>query len=284
MKRKVLLLTDFSKHSWHAIQYAQELYKDDTCDFYILNVYSTAGNLVDSLLNMGPGIELYEISKTESENGLVQVLNKLALKQFQNPKHKFYPISTFDNIIEAIKICVEEKDIEMIVMGNKGKNSSLNAIYGRTSLRVMEKVRNCPVLIIPEHAKQEMPKEIVFPTSFKTHFKIRELDYLIDIAKKCNASIKVLHISSEEKLSSRQLSNKELLKESFETINFSIHTLSQMNIAMALKCFVESRNSDMIAFINKKHLLFTSILTQPLVRQISYDPKVPILSLHDLRN
>ncbi|MFG6686679.1 hypothetical protein ACGK9U_08865 [Mariniflexile sp. HNIBRBA6329] len=49
MHRKILLPTDFSKNECHVITYALELYKKDPCDFYILNVFSTTSNIIDSL-------------------------------------------------------------------------------------------------------------------------------------------------------------------------------------------------------------------------------------------
>ncbi|WP_142786300.1 universal stress protein [Changchengzhania lutea] len=284
MKRKILLPTDFSKNAWHAINYALKLYKDDYCDFYILNVFSATSDVIKSLISMEPGSELYETTKAASESELAQVLDMLAYRDHKNPKHHFKPISTFNDVIEAIKNIVEEKDIEMIIMGTKGKTNSRGVAYGSTAINVMEKVRNCPVIVVPESAKHDLPKEIVFPTSFKTHLKKRELNYLIDIAKKCKSSIKILHVSEEDNLDKKQLSNKKLLEEYFEDINHSYHTLSHIDVATAINCFVESRASDMVTFINKKHVFFGSILTHPLVKNIGRDSKVPILVMHDLRN
>ncbi len=284
MRRKILLPTDFSKNAWHAINYAIELYKQDRCDFYILNVFSAAGNIVDSLLNMMPGNELYESAKLESENRLTKVLDMLMFSDKGSPKHQFKTISTFNDPIEAIKTVVEEKDIEMIVMGTKGETGTRKVVYGSTAINVMEKVRNCPVIVVPQDAVHTLPKEIVFPTSYKTHFKRRELNYLIEIAKRCNASVIILHVSTEKILDKKQIANKGLLEEYFEGIDHSFHVLSHMEIPAAIGCFVESRESDMVAFINKKHAFFGSILTQPLVKEISYQSKVPILVMHDLRN
>ena len=284
MKRKILLPTDFSKNSWHAIIYAIELYKKQACDFYILNIFSVTGNIIDSLINMDPGSELYEIAKLDSENGLAKISDMLTFKDYHNPKHHFTTISTFNNVLEAIKRIVEEKDIEMIIMGNKGKTASITDVFGSVAVDVMEKIRNCPVIVVPETAKHNLPNEIVFPTSYKTHLKRRELNYLLDISKLCNAAIRVLHVSNEDELSDKQLKNKNLLAEYFEGINYTFHFLTHTDITEATNCFVESRDSDMIAFINKKHMFFGSILTQPLVKEIGYKSKVPILVLHDLRN
>jgi nucleotide-binding universal stress UspA family protein len=284
MKRKILLPTDFSANASQAINYALELYKDEPCLFYLFNVFYINSNDIESLIYMEPGSEMYETAKQNSESELETLMNTYAFGKNGNPKHSFQTISTFNNPLEAIKAIVEEKDIELIVMGTRGATNSNSKIYGSTAIDVMEKIRNCPVIVVPQLAKPHLPKEIVFPTSYKTHFKKRELNYLIDIATLCNASIKILHISSEDKLSEIQTNNKKLLEEYFDDIKHSFHVLSHMSIPSAINCFVESRESDMVAFINKKHTFFGSILSQPLVKGIAYESKVPVLVMHDLRN
>ncbi|MFH4964028.1 universal stress protein [Gaetbulibacter sp. M235] len=284
MKLKILLPTDFSKNAWYAITYALELYKNSFCNFYILNVFSATSNVIDSLLNMEPGSELYETAKLNSENGLAKVWDMISLLDYKNTKHHFEIISKFNNPVDAIKNVVEEKDIDMIVMGTKGETDSRSKVFGGVAIDVMEKVRNCPVIVVPEKAKHILPKEIVFPTSYKTYFKRRELNHLIDLARNCNASVKVLHINNEDKLSEIQLSNKKLLEEYFEGIDYSFHSLSNIELPTAINCFIESRESDMVAFINRKHVFFGSMITNPLVKNIGYTSRVPILVMHDLRN
>ncbi len=284
MKRKILLPTDFSANAAKAIKYALEIYKDEPCDFYLLNVFFVKSKDIESLINMDKGSEMYEISKANSENGLNDLLDSLDALENGKSVHSFQTISVFNDVLEAIKTAVEEKDIDLIVMGTRGETNSESKIYGSTAINVMEKIRNCPVIVVPELARMGPPKEIVFPTSYKTHFKSRELTYLIDIAKQCNASIKVLHISDEDNLSEKQLANKKLLEDNFEDVKYSFHYLSHMSVPNAINCFVESRESDMVAFINKKHTFFSSILSQPLVKGIAYVSIVPMLVMHDLRN
>ena len=284
MNRKILLPTDFSKSAWHAINYALELYKEDNCIFYILNVFSATSNVFESLLNMEPGSELYETKKTNSEKGLGKVLDLILFNDESNPKHVFKTISVFNNPVEAIKNIVDEKDIEIIVMGTKGETNNQKSAFGSVAINVMEKVRNCPVIVVPEDAVHTMPKEIVFPTDYKINFKKRELNYLLDITKKCDAAIVVLHITEEEKLSKTQIENKKLLEEYLEDVKCSFHTLPNYSVESAVNLFVESRESDMVAFINKKHALFGSVFVQPMVKELGFHSKVPMLVMHDLRN
>ena len=284
MKRRILLPTDFSRNSWNAIKYALELYKNDTCNFYLLNVFYATGNIMESLARLEPGSELYEAAKSESKKGLKNITELLNVQGYNNPNHHIEEISTFNNPLQAIKNIVETKDIEMIVMGTKGQTDSRHIVYGSTAIYVMEKVRNCPVIVVPEKAKQTLPKEIVFPTSYKTHYKRRELIYLIEIAEKCDAKIEILHISEEEQLDENQKNQKQMLKEIFEDVSYDFHELSYNSVETAINVFIESRGSDMVAFINKKHFFFSSVLTQPLVKEVGFHSKVPILVLHDLRN
>jgi hypothetical protein len=138
--------------------------------------------------------------------------------------------------------------------------------------------------VVPQKAKTTLPKEIVFPTSYRTHYKKRELNYLTEISKKCEASIVILHVSEENELNKNQKENKLLLEEILESTNYKFHDLPHHSIIGAVNIFVESRDSDMVAFINKKHTFFGSILTNAMVKDISFHLKVPILVMHDLRN
>ena len=284
MRKKIAVPTDFSKNAWNAISYALELFKNEACDFYLLNAFFGTNNLIENIMNMGSGGEFFEEAKAESEDNLSRLLDKLIINEHGNPKHNFKTISVYNDPIEAIKDAVEQKDIEIVIMGSKGKTSDKGTVFGSVAVNAMEKVRNCPVLVVPEKAKHSLPKEIVFPTSYETHYKRRELSYLTDIAKKCDATIAILHVSEEDELNENQKERKQMLKEIFEDVSYTLHTISHYSVESAVNIFVESRDSDMVAFINKKHSFFGSILTNPMVKGIAFHSKVPILVMHDLRN
>ena len=78
MRHKILIPTDFSKNATQALHYALELYKNEHCDFYLLNVFSVENNIMDSLMKMDPGSALYESKKLHSENGLAKVYDMIA--------------------------------------------------------------------------------------------------------------------------------------------------------------------------------------------------------------
>ncbi len=282
MKKRILLPTDFSKYAWNAINYALELYRNDDCEFFILNTFRENGYVLESMMVPEPGERLYELAKEESDKGLEKIYQQIIATKGLNPNHKIHLVNKFNFLIDAIKSLIEKKDIEMIVMGTKGVTDGTRTIYGSNTVDVMEEIRICPVIAVPAEASVVMPKEIVFPTDYKIYIKKKELNYLIDIVKKTKASLKVLHIiNGKENLSDKQLDNKQLLEAYFSEIEYTFHELNHNDIHNAISCFVESRDSNMVAFINKKHSFFGSILSRPLVKDLGYHSKVPVLALHN---
>lgn len=281
MDKRILLPTDFSKNALNAIRYALELYKDQTCDFYLLNAYLVNGYSIDKFFVPEPGDQAHENARHTSEKRFEKLMDILALNQ-DNPKHRFHTISTFNSLLFAIKSTIAKYDIDMVIMGTKGATGSESVVFGTNAVDVMEKVTECPVMAIPQELRFKAPKEIVFPTDYKTNFKRRELNYLLEIASFHHAAIRVLHIEKELKLNREQMSNKELLESILEGTDHSYHTLRDLKVKSGISAFVESRESDMIAFVNKKHSLFGSILSNPLVKEMGYHSKIPVLTLHDV--
>jgi nucleotide-binding universal stress UspA family protein len=268
MKKRILIPTDFSKNAWNAIEYAADLYRRESVDFFLLHAYGSSRS---------------STAAEQAEKGLQKTLQHLEIR-IVPPNHSYQVVAMDSLPLRAIKETIERKDIDLVVMGTKGETDDKDVFYGSNTMDAMEKVRNCPVLAIPGGLLYQDPNEIVFPTSYKTHYKRRELIYLFEISRITNAPIRILHVQSEKSLSPKMQSNKELLEDCLDGANYSFHWLENVGVQEGLFNFVSQRNSGMIAFINKKHQFFGSIFSNPLVKQLGMYAKVPVLALHDLRN
>jgi len=228
------------------------------------------------------GEPLYEAAKKEAKEGMERLVEILKLHP-DNDKHTIHTMVAFNSLSEAIRNVIEQKDIDIIVMGTKGVTDAKARIFGTNTVSVMEKIKECPVIAVPSGYFPEPPKEIVFPTDYKAHFKKRELDYLMEIAMLHGSKIDILHIDKNKdgKLNKMEESNKQLLLDILEGTDNEVHFLSDVKLSKGINLFVESKHCDMIVFMNRKHLFFGSILSNPLVKEIGYNPKVPILELND---
>lgn len=281
MKKSILLATDFYENSQNAIDYAIQLYKEYSCDFYILNTYNVEDYAVGFTAARG-----IEESKKKSIAGLANILERLSFID-DSINHKFHMISECGSLIEIMKEIIDKRDIDMVVMGTKGNTASRAQMYGSHTVLAMEKIRNCPVLVIPAETIFKEIKEIVFPTGYRIHYKKREFQYLIDIAKGTNATIHILNILDEdEQLDEDQLNNQKLLKDYFNGLEHNFHTVRNIEVQTALHSFIESHDIDMVTFINKKHNFFSNLFSrrQPMMKELGYYSTIPVLTLHDFKN
>ena len=278
--RKILIPTDFSKNAENAITYAIKLYKNEECEFFILNVFFVIGFATDNMLVPEIGEIAYKSAKKTSEEELKATLKNLQKNNIS--RHHFFTISKFNSLLNSIDEVVDDKKIDIIIMGTQGATNAADIIFGSNTVMVMEKERSCPVLAIPSEVTYSKPKEIVFPTSYTTYYKKNELKHLIDIATINKAAIRILHIEKENKQEQSENINKLLLDEYFDGIEHSFHILYNIEVETAIDCFVQSRESDMIAFINKKHGFIEAIFSRHLVQELGYKSKVPVLTMHNL--
>ncbi len=283
MKKNILLPTDFSRNAWNAAMYARELYKNEECVFYLMNGFSNAYVALGDMNSSASESNFFDTAQETSLVSLEKALKRIMIKPAY-PNHTYRTLAYFDLPLDAIKTAVDEKDIDVIVMGSKGELDNVVNVFGSTTIAVMEKVRICPVLAIPGDLTYKEPKEIVFPTNYKIHFKRRELQHLYEISKLTNAAIRILHVKDDIKLTVKQKNNKKLLENCFDGLEYSYHELDNIGFLEGLQNFVQSRGSDMIALLNKKHALFNTIWIHPIVKDLGHDTEVPVLVMHELKN
>ncbi|MGY8916206.1 MAG: universal stress protein, partial [Flavobacteriales bacterium] len=255
MDQRVLLPTDFSKNALNAIRYALDMYKDQHCEFFLMHAFQVDGYSLDNMMVPEPGNKAFDTAKKVSEDEFQKLLDILEL-HMTNPKHTYHTISCYNSLIDAINDTIGKRDIDLVIMGTKGSTGGKGVIFGTNTVATMEAVTDCPVLSVPEDFRFSPPVEIVFPTDYKTNFKRRELKHILNISMEHKTPIRILHIMEESKLTKTQEANKELLETILADVEYSFHTLSDTKVHKGIGFFIESRGSDMVAFLNKKHNFF----------------------------
>lgn len=283
MKKRILIPTDFSANAFNAIKYAMELFKKENCEFLIVNTYYLSGYSKENLLTPEPSDEDRKKVELRSVTNMEKLKATMAVYQ-DNPLHDFRYLSQFGPFFEIMRTTVEKENIELVVMGTQGQTDNKTVILGSNAVNFMEKIRHCPVMAIPATVKFKKPNEIVFPTSFQTQYKQKGLQTMVEIARLTDSPIRILHIQKDKSLSESQLKSKALLESILKDSTYTHHTLYDIDLNDGVRTFVQSRASDMIAFVNKKHNFFGSIFSNPMVKELEKHTNVPLLAMHDLRN
>lgn len=282
--KTILLPTDFSENSWNAIVYALTFLKDSTCTFYVLHVNSLSYlDATDS-----PYIQTEDFVENAftkpTKKRLRTLLKRISTEFPENKNHHFFTLTDYNFFVESVRNHVNEKKIDIIIMGTKGASGLKKVIIGSNAADVIKKVK-CTTLVVPENATFSGLEEIAFPTDYYLTYGVDLLKPVYDILQNHNASLQVLHITSRsEELNISQQDNKDLLMDYFNSFNADFHNLTNKNVENAIDCFVKSRNIKMIAMVAKNLNYFQRILFHSKVEEITYHSHVPFLVLHDKKD
>ncbi|NNF81705.1 MAG: universal stress protein, partial [Flavobacteriaceae bacterium] len=147
-EKRILLPTDFSENAWNAIDYAVNLFKDEDCIFYLLNTYTPVIYHVEYVLVNPAQFGMGDPIRENSERCLHSIRDRI-LKENKNPRHKIECISAFNTLIPEILEVVNQKSIDLVVMGTKGATGTKEVLFGSNTVHVFKGV-NCPVMAIPD--------------------------------------------------------------------------------------------------------------------------------------
>ncbi|XLS30685.1 universal stress protein [Flavobacteriaceae bacterium M23B6Z8] len=278
--KNILLPTDFSSNSWNAIEYALSFFKDRRCNFYLYHACGANTAMEKEMIYIPSADVLEKNIVAESKDRMLDMLKKIKQLPY-NQKHNFVTLVTYDFLVNGLRKIIEEKRIDMIVMGTKGASGLKKIILGSNTGDTITRVK-CPELVIPEEAVYHPIREIAFPTDFNILYNSKILDDLLEIATNHQAAIRVLHVSKKnEALNEEQLSNKQLLEGYLKEHEVSFHRLTNHRLEDAIQCFVESRDIDLIAMVGKNLNFFQQIFFRPAIETISYHTEIPFLVLHE---
>ncbi|WP_339650677.1 universal stress protein, partial [uncultured Salegentibacter sp.] len=210
------------------------------------------------------------------------LMNKL-LKEVaiinKNQNHRFKSVIIESWLNDAVVEIQNEIIFDLIVMGTKGETEADDRIFGTNSMNVIETVDHMPVLLIPENCVYvpEVKKELVLATRFDKSFSDYEISFLIDMAKKFKACIRILYIQDTENLSEEQLNTKEELHNYFKDVSHSFHTLTNIEVTKGIHSFIQSRNSDVLVLNHKKRGFFQNLFSKSLLKELGKKPQIPML-------
>jgi nucleotide-binding universal stress UspA family protein len=279
--RKILIPTDFSENAMNAIKYALELFKYEKSEFYIMHAYQDDIYADKDLLSRNVLDEVTQIISNDSKERLENVLKQIN-EISPNPRHTYNIISSNNMLVDEADAIVDEKEIDIIVMGTRGKTNDRKLTFGSHTLQVLKYVQ-CPVLAIPENYLYTQPKHILFPTNYMIPYKRRELKLLCEIAMPYRAKIDMIYITKSEKLSIRQENNKDFIKDALCKNQINFKTVNNKNITNAIFTYIKENTIDMLVMVNTRHSFLEHILFESTIDEMSLHLDIPFLAMQNIK-
>ncbi|PTX43257.1 nucleotide-binding universal stress UspA family protein [Christiangramia gaetbulicola] len=277
---KLLIPTDFSQNAWNAVKYGMDLFKYEACEIFIMHAYA------DEVFQLDPFMEPAQLKEVQNRI-LKQANSELAsiekqLKSFSpNPRHKILTIAEFGSLIDEANDLVELENIDLIIMGTRGKAGDKKLTFGSNTLQVMKYVK-CPVLAIPENYNDINPVNILFPSDLMIPYKKRELKLVRKLAKRYAAMIHLLYVSGSNRLSLRQQNNKAFIDSIFTGVDADFEHITGNDTTEAINNFIEEKNIDLLVMVNSRHSYLESVLYDSKIEKIGLEVQIPFLVLQNL--
>ncbi|MBT8237830.1 MAG: universal stress protein [Croceitalea sp.] len=278
--KTILIPTDFSKNALHALQYAQELFKCDRAEFYLMHAF--ADEVYGGFLNKP--VEERERTEKQIRKEVTQKLEDLLESVIgvpPNPMHKWHTVAAFDSLVDGVNDFVNQKNIDLVVMGTKGETSDHKTTFGSYTVQLFKYV-SCPVLAIPADCVYQQPKVILFPTDYMLPYKRRELKLLGDLAGHFKSQVHCLYISDFDVMSHRQEDNRLFIKETLSKAYLSFKRTSVKNKGEAIMEYIKANKVGMLTMVNSRHSFFEDMLYRSTIDELGLKVKIPFLVMQNL--
>lgn len=278
--KTILLPTDFSKNSMNAIDFAMAMYKNVSCEFYIINVQKASSFISDDMVVVSASATIYQTIIDTAKKSIENIIAKIKTK-YHNEKHHFHSIVDYDNFIDSLNQTSEINHIDLIVMGTKGASGLEKVIFGSNTVRVMQRC-STPVLAIPDGCKFKNFDEVVFTTSFQSIYHAEDLQPLINLTKRCGSKLHVLHVADDTNLASKIDKDIDFFNEHFSDVVFEYIDAIENNIFQTIDEYIKKNNIKLLAMVGRKHSFLERFFTTHTVETIAFQIKIPFLVMHDV--
>jgi len=273
--KRILLPTDFSDNAWNAVDFGCRLFNDEECTFYLLNTYTPVIYHLEYVLVNPAQFGLGDPIRENSERCLESVKERIK-ENFNNPRHHVECISAFNTLIPEIKEVVQDQAIDLIIMGTKGATGAKEVLFGSNTVHVFKAV-DCPVMAVPDDYTFEQPREILLPTDYRVTLTKDHLKLIIDLARRVNARIHVMHVFDEAEFSEFQHENRTKLEAVMKEVPSTFHNLDEQSIPEAISNFQMKWKINLLVMVNNKHSFFENLFFRPTINQIGFHLNVPFL-------
>lgn len=272
MRHHILIPTDFSDNAWSAALYAIKLYAHEPCTFYLSYTWTFLNS--GSRTYISP--DYIEPLVNQSKVQLAEIKER-AISESTNPDHKFETIYSNGSLENSIELAIKKHQINLVVMGTKGATGAKKYILGSNTVSVINKVRVCPILLVPIKCEFIKPDHIAFPTDFSRFFGEDVLP-ITQLASMNQSTINVLHIKKKEGLSETQNKNFEMLQGHLKDYPHTFNWLpSHGTKANAIADFIKENDVKILTMINYEHSFIESIIKEPIIKKLGFKSKIPFL-------
>ncbi|WP_028890633.1 universal stress protein [Tenacibaculum sp. 47A_GOM-205m] len=275
--KNILIPYNFSEAAINALNYTKQLFKGVEATIYLLDVYVSQPS---ELLSDEKNDKWFNEMDNEIEDELkylLEVLNR------EESSFTYKSLVASNSLTKAVTKTIEEKNIDVIVTGTKGAKSLAETFIGTNTMKMINAIENCPLIVVPMNYKYKPLGQIIFSTNYKRSYVKNELQFLINLSlvKKCG--LEVVNLSEETFLTENQQRNKVKLRELLQDLNVTYKKIDlEGSETQTIEKHIDETQSELLVLLNHKHNFFNRLLEENVIKKSAFHSKIPILILPEI--
>ena len=261
--------TDFSKNAKRALPFAAEVALKADAKLTLFHA-------TQETMDMAPD---FEKTRDQVIDDTSKNFDKL-LNSLKGDRYNDLEISTViqdGQTVTALLNQVNERSIDLIVMGTKGVTGDRNVILGSVASSVIQK-SPVPVLAVPIGSSLDNFKNTIFTSDYKQGDLVALSDS-IDLAKLFDSSVDVLHVSDQKNMESeiKFRGFRELVNEHINYENISFYHEYELDFFPTVSQFLADRPNSLLVMVRYKKSFWEKLKNRSLSKEMSFYSKVPLL-------
>ena len=281
--KTILFPTDFSDIANNAFDFAVRITEALQGSLIILHTYRTP-------LDYHIPANMIEKMAEDEHKTVMRILEKMIENYFEEhsdmkDKVEMKPLAVQGFTSEVVLEAAKGQDVDLIVMGTKGATGLEKIILGSMTATVIEEA-TCPVLAIPEGAKFNGFKQLVYASDFSPH-DFESIKQLQSFGELFDSKIHCVHVSDDENYFIDDVSF-DLMRDNYfreypnaaEKVDF--HVLLGTDLDDGLKDAIVTYNASLVAMTTRKESFFERILSGGSdTKNMAFHTKIPLLAFHE---
>lgn len=264
--KKLLLLTDFSEASRHALDYARSFFSDSVADFHLLCVYPP-----ESTAAYNP-MYCHEASHTAYADQLNDILTQVRREATTN-WHTYRSAVCPGTWLDIIGKSLDMESYDFVVMGAQKDGTS--ALFGHCAIALTRQLK-ANVLVVPVNALAGSIRRVVLATDFARLKNAKLLGPLKDMVTLKGADLTLLTIDVPDK-NAIQAEQELHIRKFLAPVDPIISHLKATTASEGIDMYLAKRPVNLLVMIPAvKH--DTGARTW---ESRTYTPPVPVLTLYD---
>ena len=281
--KKILVPTDFSDQATRALEYAIHLAKAADAQLFVLHAYRVANSVMTSpypVAGAYGGDALVDYKQIKQ--AVDQDMEALESDHLLN-KHLTYELIAVCNLPEeAIEETVNERDIDLVVMGTRG-GGVIDKLVGSTTTHVMRRVA-CPLIAVPENAIFAKVEHILLATDYERIKRADTFQILVTLANIFRAQVNVLHITPKyTKLTQEKLAVGETLDRLLRHARHTYCHEENDDILEGLRTYLREHDEEvgMLAMVPRDHSFWDRIVRGSVTKSILFEADRPVFVVRE---